>query len=100
MEPALVLSSIEPTIDYDPGHCPVFPLVQAKLDCRTANFSEFQCYPANEVGLTGGLASLSLKLFVHYERREGNRQLADKVALFMADAGWRPAARVKADSRP
>ena len=85
--PALGLSSPESGDAYDPSNCPVFPMIREKIGSGPANFGELHRYLAHEVGLTSGLASLFLTLFVHHERPEHQIQLEDGATIFMADGG-------------
>ena len=85
--PALGLAFPESSGSYDPSHCPVFPLVREKIGGAPANFGELHRYRAHEVGLTAGLATLYLTLFVHHERPEHQIQLSDEATMFMADGG-------------
>jgi hypothetical protein len=97
---ALGLSSHESSGLYDPPLCPVFPPIREKLGGGTANFYEVHQYLAHDVGLSSGLASLYLILFVHHERPEHQIQLADGAALFMADGDPLLGARLTPDLIP
>ena len=72
---------------YDPSECHVFPLIRDTLDEGPADFDEVRRYLAYEVGLTSGLASLFLMLFIHHERPEHQIQLVNGAEIFMADGG-------------
>ncbi len=71
-----------------------------KIGGAPANFGELHRYRAHEVGLTAGLATLYLTLFVHHERPEHQIQLADRAALLMADGDPLLGARLTPDLIP
>ena len=62
-----------------------FILIRQKTEGGPAEFGELHAYLADEIGLTGQIASLLLLLFVRYEDPEYQVQLVEQHGMSMAD---------------